>query len=63
MRQTIHIFTTIAGTLLILLNLRKGLVLYANVISEPWTAGIATILILIGVVLARYVAKYTGKQL
>jgi len=53
MRQTVLIFSAIAGSLLILLNLRKISVLYGSEEQEVWTAVFALIFIALGIIVSR----------
>ncbi|HLF63587.1 MAG TPA: LuxR C-terminal-related transcriptional regulator [Saprospiraceae bacterium] len=54
MRQTILIFSVIAVSLLILLNLRKLSLLSTDGDDEIWTVSFATVFMFIGVLLSRY---------
>lgn len=61
MRQTILIFSAIAVSLLILLNLRKLSVLSAEGDTEMWSVAFALVFIVIGVVLSRYITHPSKK--
>lgn len=61
MRQTILIFSAIAVSLLVLLNLRKLSVLSAESDSEMWTVAFAAVFMVIGVVLSRYISNPSKK--
>jgi len=62
MRQTILIFSAIAVSLLILLNLRKLSVLSVEGDTEIWTVAFAVVFMLIGVVLSRYISHPAKKS-
>jgi len=53
MRQTILIFSAIAVSLLILLNLRKMSVMYGGEQQEAWTVGFALLFIVLGIIVSR----------
>lgn len=53
MRQTILVFSAIAASLLILLNLRKLSVLHGHENQELWTVLFGLLFVIIGVVLSR----------
>lgn len=60
MRQTILIFSGIAVSLLILLNLRRLSILSAGDNQEVWTAVFASIFVMLGVIISRYFSN--GKK-
>lgn len=62
MRQTILIFSAIAVSLLILLNLRKLSVLSAESDTEMWAVAFAVVFMVIGVVLSRYISNPSKKS-
>lgn len=57
MRQTILVFSAIAVSLLVLLNLRKLSVLHGYENQELWTALFGLLFVIIGVILSRILWK------